>query len=150
MPPEMNDARQDRDDLSPAASTPAPTADDFDEAFSAAAASPGIRRVWELAAPDLPPQVEPFSFVSAGLLRHVGQTLVPRYRQGHPAAPASAACPPRRPRRGDRAPASRTVDGSRTGHFNNVTQQMQSLVPPMPQQEANFATEHKCAFWAAG
>ena len=63
---------QDRDDLSPAASMPAPTADDFDEAFSAAAASPGIRRVWELAAPDLPPQVEPFSFVSAGLLRHVG------------------------------------------------------------------------------
>ena len=56
---------QDRDDLSPAGSMPAPTAGDFDEAFSAAAASPGIRRVWELAAPDLPPQVEPFSFVSA-------------------------------------------------------------------------------------
>jgi ubiquinone/menaquinone biosynthesis C-methylase UbiE len=75
---------QDRDDLLPAASPPAPTAADFDEAFSAAAASPGIRRVWELAAPDLPPQIEPFSFVSVGLLRHVtralglspGQTLV--------------------------------------------------------------------------
>jgi len=65
---------QDRDDLSPAVSTPGPTAADFDEAFSAAAA-PGIRRVWELAAPDLPPQLEPFSFVSAGLLRHVAQAL---------------------------------------------------------------------------
>jgi Methyltransferase domain len=41
-----------------AVSTPGPTAADFDEAFSAAA-SPGIRRVWELAAPDLPPQLEP-------------------------------------------------------------------------------------------
>ena len=52
--------------------------------LSVAAASPGIRRVWELAAPDLPPEVEPFSFVSVGLLRQValalglspGQTLV--------------------------------------------------------------------------
>ena len=66
---------QDRDDLSPAVRTPAPTAADFDEVFSAAAASPGVRRVWELAAPDLPPQVEPFSFVSAGLLRQVAQAL---------------------------------------------------------------------------
>jgi hypothetical protein len=57
------------DDLSPAASTPALTAADFDEAFSAAVASPGIRRVWELAEPDLPPQIEPFSLVSVGLLR---------------------------------------------------------------------------------
>jgi len=38
-------------------------------------ASPGIRRVWELAEPDLPPQIEPFSFVSVGLLRHVAQAL---------------------------------------------------------------------------
>ena len=75
---------QDRDDLPPPSGTPAPKAADFDEALSAAAASPGIRRVWELAAPDLPPQVEPFSFVSVGLLRQVahaldlspGQTLV--------------------------------------------------------------------------
>ena len=66
---------QDRDDLPPAVRTPAPTAADFDEVFSAAAASPGIRRVWELAAPDLPPQVEPFSFVSVGLLRQVAQAL---------------------------------------------------------------------------
>ena len=34
-------------------------------------------------------------------------------------------------------------------HFNNVTQQMQSLVPPTPQTEINFAASHKCAFWAA-
>jgi para-nitrobenzyl esterase len=33
--------------------------------------------------------------------------------------------------------------------FSNVTQQMQSLVPPTPQTETNFATNHKCAFWAA-
>ena len=59
----------------PAASAPAPTAADFDEAFSAAAVSPGIRRVWQLAEPDLPPEIEPFSFVSIGLLRHVAQAL---------------------------------------------------------------------------
>jgi SAM-dependent methyltransferase len=61
-------------DLPPTASTSAQTAADLDEAFSAPA-SPGIRRVWELAEPDLPPQIEPFSFVSAGLLRHVVQAL---------------------------------------------------------------------------
>ena len=55
----------DQDDLSAAADMSAPSAADFDQAFSAAAASAGIRRVWELAAPDLPPEVEPFSFVSA-------------------------------------------------------------------------------------
>jgi ubiquinone/menaquinone biosynthesis C-methylase UbiE len=71
---------QDRDDPLPAA----PTAAGFDQAFSAAATSPGIRRTWQLAEPDLPPEIEPFSFVSVGLLRHVlpaldltpGQTLV--------------------------------------------------------------------------
>lgn len=34
-------------------------------------------------------------------------------------------------------------------HFNSVTQQIQSLVPPVPQTETNFAATHKCAFWAA-
>ena len=34
-------------------------------------------------------------------------------------------------------------------HFNSVTQQIQSLVPPAPQTETNFAATHKCAFWAA-
>jgi para-nitrobenzyl esterase len=34
--------------------------------------------------------------------------------------------------------------------FNQVTQQIQSLIPAMPQAETNFAAIHKCAFWAAG
>jgi para-nitrobenzyl esterase len=34
-------------------------------------------------------------------------------------------------------------------HWNNGTQQMQSLVPPRPQTETTFAASHKCAFWAA-
>jgi len=57
----------DHDDLPLAADAAAPTAAEFDRAFSAAAASPGVRRVWELTAPELPPQIEPFSFVSADL-----------------------------------------------------------------------------------
>jgi ubiquinone/menaquinone biosynthesis C-methylase UbiE len=65
----------DQGNPSPAADISAPTAADFDQAFSAATASPGLRRVWEVAAPDLPPKVEPFSFVSASLLRHVAQAL---------------------------------------------------------------------------
>jgi ubiquinone/menaquinone biosynthesis C-methylase UbiE len=56
------------------ASSP-PTATGFDEAFAAIAASPGIRRVWRTVDPDLPPEIEPFSFVSGGLLRHVAQAL---------------------------------------------------------------------------
>ena len=65
----------DQDDLAAAADMSAPTAAEFDQAFSAATASAGIRRVWQLAAPDLPPEVEPFSFVSADLLCHVAQAL---------------------------------------------------------------------------
>jgi SAM-dependent methyltransferase len=61
-----------------------PTAAGFDEGFTAMAASPGIRRVWEAVDPDLPPEIEPLSFVSVALLGHVadalalapGQTLV--------------------------------------------------------------------------
>ena len=34
----------------------APSAADFDQGFSAAGTSAGLRRVWELAAPDLPPE----------------------------------------------------------------------------------------------
>jgi para-nitrobenzyl esterase len=34
-------------------------------------------------------------------------------------------------------------------HFDNVTQRMQSLAPPMPQTQSSFASNHKCAFWAA-
>jgi SAM-dependent methyltransferase len=63
---------------------PAPTAAGFDAVFSAVPASPGLKRAWQLAIPELPPEIEPFSFVSLGLLRHVahalnlapGQTLV--------------------------------------------------------------------------
>jgi len=66
---------QDHDDQWPAADTPAPTPADFDQAFAAIAASPGVRQVWELAEPELPRQIEPFSFVSVGLLRHVAQAL---------------------------------------------------------------------------
>jgi para-nitrobenzyl esterase len=33
--------------------------------------------------------------------------------------------------------------------FNNLTQKMQSLVPPAPQTETNFANTHNCAFWTA-
>ena len=53
----------------------APSATGFDQDFSAAGTSAGLRRVWELAAPDLPPEVQPFSFVSAALLRHVARAL---------------------------------------------------------------------------
>jgi para-nitrobenzyl esterase len=33
--------------------------------------------------------------------------------------------------------------------FNGLTQQMQSLAPPGPQTETDFATTHNCAFWTA-
>ena len=66
---------KDHDDLSLPAGPAAPTAADFDRAFSAAAASPGVRRVWELAAAELPPQIEPFSFVSADLQDEARQRL---------------------------------------------------------------------------
>jgi SAM-dependent methyltransferase len=58
----------------PADRPPAPTAADFDRTFSTAITA-GLRRVWELALPDLPPWIEPFSFVSPGLLRHVARAL---------------------------------------------------------------------------
>ena len=32
--------------------------------------------------------------------------------------------------------------------FQGSTQRMQSLIPPAPQTETNFASVHKCAFWA--
>jgi len=33
--------------------------------------------------------------------------------------------------------------------FNNLTQTMQSLAPPAPQTETDFADSHNCAFWTA-
>jgi tRNA/tmRNA/rRNA uracil-C5-methylase (TrmA/RlmC/RlmD family) len=35
------------------------------------AGSPGLRRVWQQASPDLPATIEPYSFVSVALLGHV-------------------------------------------------------------------------------
>jgi ubiquinone/menaquinone biosynthesis C-methylase UbiE len=66
----------DREDGSEADHTPSsPMAADFDEGFSATAASPGIRRVWKTVDPQLPPEIEPLSFVSIALLRHLTQAL---------------------------------------------------------------------------
>jgi ubiquinone/menaquinone biosynthesis C-methylase UbiE len=65
---------QDQEDPSRRDAASAPTAADFDQGFSAGS-SAGLRRVWELAAPELPPEVEPFSFVSAALLGHVARAL---------------------------------------------------------------------------
>jgi ubiquinone/menaquinone biosynthesis C-methylase UbiE len=65
----------DQEGPAPRAGLPAPSAADFDQNFSTAGTSAGLRRVWELAAPDLPPEVQPFSFVSAALLRHVARAL---------------------------------------------------------------------------
>ena len=78
----MSQDRQDAPGTDQAAALPTPAG--FDEGFTAIAASPGMRRVWELVDPDLPPEIEPFSFVSVDLLGHVahalalspGQTLV--------------------------------------------------------------------------
>jgi para-nitrobenzyl esterase len=33
--------------------------------------------------------------------------------------------------------------------FNDLAQPMESLVPPTPQTETDFASEHNCAFWTA-
>jgi len=33
--------------------------------------------------------------------------------------------------------------------FSNLTQKMQSLAPPTPQTERDFASTHNCAFWTA-
>ncbi|HME66797.1 MAG TPA: class I SAM-dependent methyltransferase [Streptosporangiaceae bacterium] len=54
---------------------PAPTAAEFDATFSAVPASPGLRKVWQLATPELPPEIEPLSFVSLSLLRYVAEAL---------------------------------------------------------------------------
>jgi ubiquinone/menaquinone biosynthesis C-methylase UbiE len=67
---------QDRPDPAGDGQAPSPpTAAGFDEGFAAIAASPGIRRVWKAVDPNLPPEVEPFSFVSVVLLRHVANAL---------------------------------------------------------------------------
>jgi ubiquinone/menaquinone biosynthesis C-methylase UbiE len=52
-----------------------PTPSDFDRGFTAGAGSEGLRRVWQAAEPDLPAEIEPFSFLSTGLLDHLSQAL---------------------------------------------------------------------------
>jgi ubiquinone/menaquinone biosynthesis C-methylase UbiE len=76
---------QDHHDPSAADDRPSPpTAAEFDSEFATVGGSPGLRRVWRTACPDLPPEIEPYSFVSVTLLGHLadalalspGQTLV--------------------------------------------------------------------------
>jgi hypothetical protein len=67
---------KDQQDTSAADDQPSPsTAAEFDREFSTVDRSSGLRRVWQRASPDLPPEVEPYSFVSAALLDHVADAL---------------------------------------------------------------------------
>ena len=67
---------QDHQDPSAADDQPsAPTAAGFDTEFATVAGSPGVRRVWQQATPDLPPEIEPYSFVSVALLGHLADAL---------------------------------------------------------------------------
>jgi SAM-dependent methyltransferase len=59
----------------PADGTSRPSPEVFDRVFALAASSPGIARLWARAYPDLPSEVEPLSFVSSDLLRHVARAL---------------------------------------------------------------------------
>lgn len=72
---EPSQAEPSQGELSRGEAAAGSVAADFDGAFASVAASPGIRRVWELAMPELPAQVEPFSFVSPDLLRYVARAL---------------------------------------------------------------------------
>jgi SAM-dependent methyltransferase len=67
---------QDQQDSPPDDHEPSPpTAAEFDSEFASVGGSPGLRRVWQQAAPDLPPEIEPYSFVSVALLGHVADAL---------------------------------------------------------------------------
>jgi ubiquinone/menaquinone biosynthesis C-methylase UbiE len=57
------------------AGSPWPSAAGFNAGFEAAERSPGLRQVWREAEPDLPVEIEPFSFVSVGLLEHLAAAL---------------------------------------------------------------------------
>jgi SAM-dependent methyltransferase len=54
---------------------PSARAAGFDQEFATVAGSAGLRRVWQAASPDLPLEIEPYSFVSVGLLGHVADAL---------------------------------------------------------------------------
>lgn len=75
MPPDHAEPPPGRPEPPPGQPEPAATAAGFDATFSAVPASPGLRKVWQLAMPELPPEIEPFSFVSLSLLRHVAEAL---------------------------------------------------------------------------
>jgi ubiquinone/menaquinone biosynthesis C-methylase UbiE len=67
---------QDQQDTSAADDQPSPpTAAEFDSLFATVGGSSGLRRVWQQASPDLPPEIEPYSFVSVALLGHVADAL---------------------------------------------------------------------------
>jgi ubiquinone/menaquinone biosynthesis C-methylase UbiE len=67
---------QDHQDTPVAGKQPSPrTATGFDAEFATVAGSPGLRRVWQQASPDLPSEIEPYSFVSVALLGHVADAL---------------------------------------------------------------------------
>jgi ubiquinone/menaquinone biosynthesis C-methylase UbiE len=66
---------EDVDHRQPAAEPAPPTPSDFDNGFAASAASDGLRRVWHAAEPDLPVEIEPFSFLSVELLDHLSRAL---------------------------------------------------------------------------
>jgi len=66
----------DHQDPPVAGSQPSPrTATGFDAEFATVSGSPGVRRVWQQASPDLPSEIEPYSFVSIALLGHMADVL---------------------------------------------------------------------------
>src|SRR5215208_537728 len=66
---------QDQHDTPAADQASPPTAAEFDGEFATVSGSPGLLRVWQEASPDLPPEIEPYSFVSLALLDHVADAL---------------------------------------------------------------------------
>jgi ubiquinone/menaquinone biosynthesis C-methylase UbiE len=66
---------QDQHDTPAADEASPPTAAAFDGEFATVSGSPGLLRVWQEASPDLPPEIEPYSFVSVALLDHVADAL---------------------------------------------------------------------------
>ena len=56
---------QDQQDPSVEDQSSPPRAAEFDSEFAAADRSPGLRRVWQQATPDLPPEIDPNSFAAS-------------------------------------------------------------------------------------
>jgi len=52
-----------------------PTVSEFNQLFESEALFPGFRHVFQAVDPDLPPEIEPFSFLSAHLLHHINHEL---------------------------------------------------------------------------